>query len=205
MIFEVRTYRLQPRSLNEVIKRFGEAYEVRKKYSELAAFFYTDIGPLNQIIHIWAYESLAHRTEVRAAAAAEQDWPPHITEFQVEMLSEIFVPFPFTPEFKPGKVGPIFEWRSYTVTPHAIGKIQENWGAAIDKRQELSPLTMAMSTELGPLNKFVHIWPYESLDHRAEVRGKAHDQGIWPPSGGAGTLVAQENKIVMPAPFSPIQ
>ncbi len=205
MIFEVRTYRLKPGSLPEAIKRFGEGYEYRKKYSELAAFFYTEIGPLNQIIHIWPYESLEHRTAVRAEAAAEPNWPPGLGEFQMDMMSEIFVPFPFTPNFEPGNVGPIFEWRSYTVVPGAIGKIKERWAEAIDARKALSPITMAMSTELGPLNRFVHIWAYKSLEHRAEVRAKARDEGIWPPKGGGGTLVAQENKIVLPAPFSPIQ
>ena len=205
MIYEVRTYRLKPGSTPEAIKRFGEGYQHRRKYSELAAFFHTEIGPLNQIIHIWPYESLAHRTEVRTEASGDPNWPPDIGEFLVDMLSEIFVPFPFTPTFEPGKVGPIFEWRSYTVMPGAIGKIRDRWAGAIDKRSELSPVTMAMHTELGPLNRFVHIWPYESLEHRAEVRAKARADGIWPPRGGGGTLVAQENKIVLAAPFSPIQ
>ena len=56
MIYEIRTYDLRPGSVPEVIKRFGEGYEHRTKYSELAAFWYTEIGPLNQIIHIWPYE-----------------------------------------------------------------------------------------------------------------------------------------------------
>ena len=38
MIYEVRTYDIKPRSLPEVEKRFGEMYEKRRKYSELAAF-----------------------------------------------------------------------------------------------------------------------------------------------------------------------
>ena len=37
MLYEVRTYRLKPRSQNEVIKRFGDAYETRQKFSRLAA------------------------------------------------------------------------------------------------------------------------------------------------------------------------
>ena len=56
MIYEFRTYDLVPGSVNEVIKRFGEAYQKRKEFSVLSAFFYTEIGPLNQIIHIWPYE-----------------------------------------------------------------------------------------------------------------------------------------------------
>ena len=205
MIYEVRTYRLQPGSLQEIIKLFGEAYEHRKKLSELAAFWYTDIGPLNQIIHVWPYESLAHRTEIRAASASIKQWPPDIKEFQEDMVSEIFVPCPFTPELKPGKPGPVFEYRSYILKPGGAGAINQRWEKALPARQELSPLLFAGHTELGTLNKFIHIWPYESLDPRKEVRGKALAEKIWPPPGGKGTLVAQENKIVFAAPFSPVQ
>ncbi len=40
MIYEVRTYDIKPRNIPEVEKRFGESYEKRKAYSELAAFFH---------------------------------------------------------------------------------------------------------------------------------------------------------------------
>ena len=205
MLYEVRTYRLLPRSQKEVIKRFGEAYEGRKQFSELSAFFYTEIGALNQIIHIWPYEDLQQRTEIRTKAATAPNWPPHISDFLVDQLSEIFVPFPFTPEFKTGNVGPVFEWRSYIIKPHSVGGIQKRWAAAMEERQKISPLLMAMTTELGPLNKFVHIWPYESLEHRRQVREEAAIKGIWPPKGGGDELVAQENKIVFAADFSPLQ
>ena len=58
MIYEMRTYDLKPRSLPEVEKRFGKAYEYRKKFSPLAAFWHTEFGPLNQIIHVWPYQDL---------------------------------------------------------------------------------------------------------------------------------------------------
>jgi hypothetical protein len=41
MIYEFRTYTLKPRSLAEVEKRYAEAYEYRKKYSPLTAFWHT--------------------------------------------------------------------------------------------------------------------------------------------------------------------
>ena len=68
MIFEMRTYDLKPRTQPEVVKRFGEAYEKRKQLSELAAFWHTEIGPLNQIIHVWPYKDLEERTRIRAEA-----------------------------------------------------------------------------------------------------------------------------------------
>lgn len=204
MLFEVRTYGLKPRSQPEVIKRFGDSYESRKNYSPISAFFYTDIGPLNQIIHIWPYEDLTARTKIRAEASKDANWPPHISDYLDSQLSEIFVPFPFTPDFDKSKTGPVFEWRSYTIKPHSTGDIAKSWGDALEAREKLSPLLMAMHTELGPLNKFVHIWPYESLEHRREVRAEAAAKKIWPPGGG-NYLIDQQNKICFAAPFSPQQ
>ena len=113
MIYEIRTYQLKPGSVGEVEKRFGEAYEYRKKYSELAAFWHSEIGPLNEIIHVWGYESLAERDKVRAEAAKDANWPPKIQEFIMHMSAEILQPFDFVQPIKPGKMGPIFEMRSY--------------------------------------------------------------------------------------------
>ena len=78
MIYEMRTYDLKPHSVPEVEQRFAEAYEIRKKHSLLSAFWHTEIGPLNQIIHIWQYDNLQHRADTRAAAAKDPSglWPP---------------------------------------------------------------------------------------------------------------------------------
>ena len=78
MIYEIRTYQLKAGSLAEVEKRFGEGYEYRKKYSPLAAFWHTEIGPLNEIVHVWPYTDVAERARVRAEAAKDPNWPPKI-------------------------------------------------------------------------------------------------------------------------------
>jgi len=71
MIYEVRTYTVKPRSMPEVVKRFGEKYEQRKKYSELTAFFQVEVGPLNTFMHIWGYKDLEERGKIRAAAVKD--------------------------------------------------------------------------------------------------------------------------------------
>src|SRR5450759_99064 len=117
MIYEVRTYDIKPRSLAEVEKRFGETYEKRKKYSELAAFWHTEIGPLNQILHVWHYKDLEERARIRAAAVRDKAWPPAIGEFIVKQQSDIFIPLAISPPLKAGKMGPYFEMRTYTYAP----------------------------------------------------------------------------------------
>ncbi len=208
MIYEVRTYDLKPRSLPEVLKRFGEAYEKRKQLSQLAAFWYTEIGPLNQIVHVWPYKDLAERGKIRAAAVAAGGWPPKIAEFILSMKSDIMVPWDNSPLLEPGDVGPYFEMRTYTVGPGDQPKVQKAWAAALPVREKLSPVIATWFSEIGGLNKFVHIWPYRTLDERARIRGQAVASGTWPPSAVADapySTLTQENKILLAAPFSPLK
>ncbi len=205
MIYEIRTYRLAPGSLSEVEKRFGEGYEHRKKYSELTAFWHTEIGPLNEIVHVWGYRDLAERGRIRGEAAKDPNWPPKIAEFVRAMRSEIVVPFSFVPEVRPGKVGPIFELRYYTLKPGMLPEVAKGWEARLPERARLSPVVLAGGVEFGRANGFVHIWAYSSLDQRARIRGEAVQSGVWPPPGGRDRLLTQKNKILLPAAFSPLQ
>jgi len=205
VIYEIRTYRIAPGSLAEVEKRFGDAYEYRKKYSPLTAFWHTEIGPLNEIIHVWGYQDLAERARVRAEAAKDANWPPKTSEFIHTMRSEIVVPFAFVPEVRPGRMGPIFEVRYYTLKAGTLPDTAKGWEAKLPERMKLSPVVLAGGVEFGHANGFVHIWAYSSLEQRAKVRAEAIAAGIWPPPGGRDRLLTQDNKIVLPAAFSPLQ
>ncbi len=206
MIIEVRTYQLKPTSLAEVEKRFGEALLAREKLSRLAAFWHTEVGPLNEITHIWTYDSLEQRSAIRAEAGRTGVWPPKISEFVPSMQSEVLLPAPFSPPLEPRDVGPLFEIRSYTLAPGALPGMIERWVAKIDERVKLSPLVGAWYTEFGSLNKWVHVWAYKDAAERQRVRADAVARAIWPPGGAAsGLVLKQENKLVMPASFSPLR
>ena len=62
MILEVRTYTAQP---GGGLARWLDFYEKNglppslKHLGGLVGFFVSEIGPLNQIVHMWRYESLA--------------------------------------------------------------------------------------------------------------------------------------------------
>ena len=205
MIYEMRTYDIKPRSLPEVEKRFGEAYEQRKKYSELAAFWHTEIGPLNQIIHVWGYKDMEERNKIREAAVKDKVWPPKIAEFIQSQKSEIMIPFSFMKEFPKGKQGPFFEIRYNTLKPGTLPDTAKGWEGKLPERMKMSPVVLAGGVEFGKANGFVHIWAYSSLDQRMQIRAEARQKGVWPPGGGGDRLITQESKIVMPSAFSPLQ
>lgn len=204
MIYEFRTYTIRPRTLPEFLKTFGDALPGREKHSKLAAFWFTEIGPLNQVIHVWGYDSVEERNRTRAAAAADGSWPPKVGGMIVDMKSEILIPATFSPELAPADVGPFFEMRSYVIKPGSAPAMAERWAEYLPGRLELSPLVGAYTSDIGELNQWVHIWAYKSLDQRMEVRDKAKAGGIWPPAGDS-PVVHQESKIMLAAPFSPIR
>ncbi|HBK08083.1 MAG TPA: hypothetical protein DDZ81_19890, partial [Acetobacteraceae bacterium] len=173
MIIEVRTYQLKPNAVAEVEKRFADALPAREKLSKLAAFWHTEVGPLNEITHVWTYDSFEQRMAIRAEAIKTGVWPPKISEFIVSMNSEAFLPAPFSPPLEPREVGPLFEIRSYTLAPGALPGMIERWSAKIDERVKLSPLVGAWYSEFGSLNKWVHIWAYKDAGERQRIRSEA--------------------------------
>jgi hypothetical protein len=206
MIYEVRTYRLKPRTIGGYVKAFGEAYEKRKEISPISAFFTSEVGPLNEAIHIWPYEDLAARDKVRAEASKADFWPPVSGGVIEEQRSEIFRPLPVIGEFGSGDLGPIFEWREYTISTGMMGTFKEWWSSGVPERRKVSPMVMAMESELGELSKFIHIWGYKSFEERNKLRAETASNGIWPPPGiPEGALYRQRNMICLAAPFSPVK
>lgn len=137
MIYEMRTYDLKPRSLPKVLERWTATIEYRKTLSPLAAFWYTEIGPLNQIIHVWPYKDLEERNRIRAEAVASGKWPPKASEHIVNMRSDIMMPWPGSPALPSGKHGPYFEMRTYTMSPGDQPRVQAAWNKVLAARAGL--------------------------------------------------------------------
>jgi NIPSNAP len=203
MIVEMRSYRLKPRAVPTVEERFGKALPARTKYSNLGAFWHTEVGTLNTIIHLWPYESLGHREQVRAEAAKDKNWPPDIREFIVEMNVDFLTPAPFSPALEPRTLGGLYEIRSYTYQNGAIPTVMSRWAEKIEARTKLSPLAGCWYSETGVLSRWVHIWAYKDFADREKVRAEAVKLGIWPPST-AEFLIRQDTMLAAPAAFSPL-
>jgi hypothetical protein len=202
MIVEMQTYQLKPKTPKLVEQLFEKALPERNKLSKLAAFWHTEIGPLNQVILLWPYESLAHRERIQAEASRLANWPPKIQDHSVEEDSKILIPAPFSPPLEPRRMGGVYEIRSYTFRSGSIPQVIERWSKMMDERAKLSPVVGCWYTDLGPLHRWVHIWPYENAAERQRIRGEAVSRGIWPPDTSE-YLVHMQNVLAIPAPFSP--
>lgn len=208
MIYEVRTYTLRTGAVAEFEERFAKRKPLREKHSKLGAFWHTEFGPLNQVVHAWPYENLQHRTAVRDAMAKDVDLSalPGGRDLIIAQEADIVIPAPFMQplETRDFGTGNVYEMRMYSYLPGEIPKVLEAWGKAVPGREKLSPLAFCGSTELGGLNKFIHVWVYKDLNERTRIREESRKGGQWPPQAGVRPH-RQENKVLIPAAFSPIR
>jgi heme-degrading monooxygenase HmoA len=203
MIYEMRTYLLKPGSVAQFEERFAEALPHREKYSKLGAFWHTEFGPLNHVIHVWPYEDLNQRASIRAEAAKDPNWPPQTSDLVLNMESEIMIPAPFMRPLGHQHLGNIYEMRIYTYQSGAIPEVLRRWSEAVPHREKYSPLGACWYSELGGLNKFYHIWPYKDIAERNRIRAEASKDPHWP-APTREFMVSQENQLLVPAAFSPM-
>ena len=72
----MRTYDIAMGKTPEYMAAVREvALPVRESYGvKLAGWYYTDIGALNRVVHIWAYRDYAHFEEAREAFRTDERW-----------------------------------------------------------------------------------------------------------------------------------
>ncbi len=76
MIIDHRTYTLVHGRMAEYLERYERVgLPIQLHYLErLVGFFVSDIGPQNQVVHMWAYDSIADRQERRDRMNADPAW-----------------------------------------------------------------------------------------------------------------------------------
>lgn len=80
MIVDLRIYTTRPGKLAAFVKLYKDyAWDLQQKYLGHCVGWYTVTdGPLNQVVHLWQYESQADRETRRAAMAADPLWTVYL-------------------------------------------------------------------------------------------------------------------------------
>jgi hypothetical protein len=102
MIVEERIYTLYHGTVPDYLAAYEkEGFAIQKEHlGNLVGYFSTDIGPLNQIVHMWAYRDLADRNARRKKLQADPRWQTYrkkVAPFIQHQENKILVPAPFSP------------------------------------------------------------------------------------------------------------
>ena len=212
MIYELRTYTVKPGTLGDMVKAASTvSRDIRgDDFGKLEGYWFTEIGPLNQVMHLWSYGSFDERTRLRGELGKNPRWNdeyiplirPLLVRQDIRLLNAVRAPV------APASTGNIYELRNYRAK--AAGPVRQwldAFTAALPAREKYSKIVGLWQTEAGQPNEVCHIWAYPSLDARTQARDSAMKDPAWQAFLKVGPPLLDEmhSTIMLPAPHSPLK
>ncbi|XP_045591890.1 protein NipSnap isoform X2 [Procambarus clarkii] len=87
-IYEIRSYFLKPGTMIEWGNNWSRAIHFRQANNEAFGGFFSQVGRLYNVHHIWCYKSLAARKEARESAWRHPGWD-EVVAYTVPLISEM--------------------------------------------------------------------------------------------------------------------
>src|SRR5215510_1375766 len=100
MFVEERMYTLHPGKMPEYLRLYQEeGMPIQTRIlPAMVGYYYTEVGELNLVVHMWAYEDLKQRSDLRAKMAADPGWQAYVKKIHPlihTQESRILNPTPF--------------------------------------------------------------------------------------------------------------
>lgn len=100
MLVEMRTYTTHPGKLGEYLALYeAEGLAVQKRVlGRMVGYYRSEIGALNQVVHLWAYTDLVERAQRRQVLLADPDFKAYVRKMLpllVSQESRVLTPAPF--------------------------------------------------------------------------------------------------------------
>jgi hypothetical protein len=184
--------------------------DIRKDdYGKLEGYWFTDIGPLNQVVHLWSYVDLNERARLRGELARNPRWDaeyiplirPHLIRQDIRLLNSV------VPPVAPLRSPNVYEFRNYRTKPGAVRQWVSLFTNVLPAREKHSKIVGLWITEAPQVNEVCHIWAYSDLNHRAQVRADAVKDPAFVAflKESAPLLEEMHSTIMIPAPHSPLK
>lgn len=202
MIHELRMYAIQPGKLPEYLKK---SFEIGRQargddYGKQEAYFTTEFGPLNRVVHLWSYADLNERARLRGELGKLDAWTkgylPQVMDFVLTQDTQFLTPV--LPLKAPPEKGNIYELRQYRCRAGKAGAFAELIKRYYPAREKYSINCGAWTTESGGLNGIAHLWAYKDLNARFAARKAASEDPQWQEFlGQVSPLLADMHSMVL--------
>lgn len=211
MLHELRIYTTRPGG-TKVLVDANETIARRVRgddFGVLEGYWYSDIGPLNQVFHLWRWDSYEERDSLRAELYKVDGWTkeyiptirPHLVKQEVRFLQNRREIIP------PAQGGNFYEFRNYRVKPGQAGAWMERFLSVLPVREKHSKNVGAWITQGPDPNEVCHLWAYPDITDRKAARDGVAAEPEWQEFVAYGSEVLEEmhSTLLWPANFSPLQ
>lgn len=205
-LYELIRFTLRVRTPAQALPRLQSALEDAPAGIDLVGCWLSEIGPQNTIAVLRRLASPAVQVAERARVLLAAD-AFGIGELIIEQQIDDYRLFPFLEPLAAGEHGPFYELREYDLVTSGLAPTLAGWRKAVGPRtgNDYSQVFAAFYATSGRVPRYLHIWPYASLEQRLEVRTRAVKDGVWPPQNSAPQLQKMNSVVYLPAAFSPLR
>lgn len=214
-VYEMRTYSVHPQHYPTFVALSNKFMHLRTAHSKLVFYGATELGGVNEVVHIWEYDSLEHRASVRAKLAVDADWmQQYISQARPCWASQTNVllePCYWAPVILPETrdKAPVYELVQRHMFASASRTWSDAWSDALQDAMSADPavdcLVGAWVSTLGERDVVVELYKYASYAERdALVREQRTSEALAEALEELAVHVRKESaRLLTPLPFSP--
>ncbi len=211
MIHELRTYTFHPGKLNaylEAARTIGRPVR-GQDYGTNLGYWTAEFGALNQVWHLWSYESLDERTRLRGELARNERWNkeyipsvrPLMARQDIRLLNPVVGPT------APAQAGGFYELRMYRMHPGMAAGWAKAYREIMPVREKYSKNVGIWTGEAPQPNEVFHMWHYANFEARTKARTELFKDPAWLAftAANTGSIAEMTNVLLLPTDYSPMK
>lgn len=205
MLHRMTIEEAKPGNLPRVAADFGRGLVLspQAERESLRGAWTTEFGALNQLVAVWECADGAERAF--DGIANEEATAPGTWTRSADLNNVIsLVLKPQIPLREMMDINRVYDFRVYDLKPAHVDDYFNLLLSVIELRQSYSRAFCVWRPASGRLNRVVHMWGYESMEHRQEVRNRLSSDRAWAgfTSKVFDYLTQQRSSILQPLPDS---
>jgi len=149
---------------------------------QVLGYWHSEIGELGLVLIL---RSFASHDEL---AAERQRYNQSAHPFKDKGLirsvrQESYQAFDFLPAVEPRALGGLYEFRTYWLKPGGLPPTLAAWQAALEPAKAYTEHLVVNMIALDGPPRITHIWGFDSIQQRFDLRAAHYAAGLWPPRG----------------------
>ncbi|WP_288450881.1 NIPSNAP family protein [uncultured Pseudomonas sp.] len=121
------------------------------------------------------------------------------------LQQESYRGFDFLPDIEPRVYGGLYEFRTYWLKPGGLPPTLTAWRAALEPAKAYTEHLVINMIALDGPPRITHIWGFESIQQRFDLRAEHYAAGLWPPKGAPEQIEQATSMIALASEHSPLR
>ena len=212
MINELRMYTTRPGKMKDVVNASATvAQKIRggDTYGKLIGHWWSEIGKMNQYVHMWEYKDPEEMRRLRSELAAKEDWKnkfvplvgPNILTQEIRLLR------PLTEIKKPVNSSNIYELKIIKLNIGQSAKWAKKFLEIVGLIENSSINIGIWNTELQDPNEIISLWSHLNLENMSKYWYDLESNKDWNDFNNyqENSVKSEENIILKSSICSPLQ